>query len=377
MKPIYLDYNATTPVDPSVIAAMLPIFKDHYGNPSSNHTLGRAANEAIEDARAKISGVLGCDRDEIVITSGGTESSNFAIKGVMLNTETPRGHMITSAIEHPATTEPARFIQRMGCDLTVVGCDDQGRVDPQSIAEAIRPNTRLVSIMHANNEIGTIQPIREIAEICHQHSILVHSDASQSIGKIPAYVDQLDVDLMTIAGHKFYAPKGVGALFVRDGINLESLLHGAAHESGFRAGTENTPYIIGLGQAAFLAAAHLDETAEHTESMRDRFWDTITESIPSAIVHGAKADRLPNTLSIAFPGVSGYDMLRRASEVCASLGSACHSSGDHASGTLGAMGVDPELMRGTIRFSFGRGSEESEVDKAAGLIVEAWEALSS
>jgi cysteine desulfurase len=377
VKPIYLDYNATTPVDPSVTAAILPYLNDHFGNPSSSHSLGRAAHEAIEDARAKVAAMIGCDRDEIVFTGGGTEASNFAIKGIMLQGDFGKGHMITSAIEHPATTEPARFVQRMGCELTVVGCDKQGRVDPESIAKAIRPNTRLVSIMHANNEIGTIQPIRKIAEICHQHSILVHTDASQSIGKIPTYVDQLDVDLMTIAGHKFYAPKGIGVLFVREGLNLESLLHGAGHESGLRAGTENTPYIVGLGQAAFLAAAHLDETAEHTEAMRERFWDAISEAIPTAVVHGAEADRLPNTISIGFPGASGQEMLLRAAEVCASLGSACHSSGDHESGTLGAMGVDPDLMRGSIRFSFGRGSNEEEVDRAASIIIDAWEALTA
>ena len=375
MKQIYLDYNATTPIDPSVVEAMMPFFQTHYGNPSSSHSLGRAAREAIEDARAKISAMIGCTRDEIIFTGGGTEASNMAIKGIMLPGGEPGGHMITTAIEHPATLEPASFCEKMGCEVTVVGCDETGVVDPLSIAESIRPNTRLVSIMHANNEIGTIQRVREIAEICHKRQVVVHTDASQSIGKIPAFVDQLDVDLMTIAGHKIYAPKGIGVLFVREGLDIEPLLHGAGHESGMRAGTENTPYIVGLGQAAFLAASLLDESAGISASLRDRFWKAIVVEVPRAVVHGIEVERLPNTASIAFPGVSGAEMLARVPEVCASLGAACHSSGEHASGTLNAMGVSQELMRGTIRFSFGRKTTIEDADRAAMLMIEAWEAL--
>ena len=375
VKQIYLDYNATTPIDPSVVEAMMPFFQTHYGNPSSSHSLGRAAREAIEDARAKISAMIGCSRDEIIFTGGGTEASNMAIKGIMLPGGEPGGHMITTAIEHPATLEPASFCEKMGCEVTVVGCDETGVVDPLSIAESIRPNTRLVSIMHANNEIGTIQRVREIAEICHERQVVVHTDASQSIGKIPAFVDQLDVDLMTIAGHKIYAPKGVGVLFVREGLDIEPLLHGAGHESGMRAGTENTPYIVGLGQAAFLAASLLDESAGISASLRDRFWKAIVVEVPRAVVHGIEVERLPNTASIAFPGVSGAEMLARVPEVCASLGAACHSSGEHASGTLNAMGVSQELMRGTIRFSFGRKTTIEDADRAAMLMIEAWEAL--
>ena len=375
VKQIYLDYNATTPIDPSVVEAMMPFFQTHYGNPSSSHSLGRAAREAIEDARAKISAMIGCSRDEIIFTGGGTEASNMAIKGIMLPGGEPGGHMITTAIEHPATLEPASFCEKMGCEVTVVGCDETGVVDPLSIAESIRPNTRLISIMHANNEIGTIQRVREIAEICHKRQVVVHTDASQSIGKIPAFVDQLDVDLMTIAGHKIYAPKGIGVLFVREGLDIEPLLHGAGHESGMRAGTENTPYIVGLGQAAFLAASLLDESAGISASLRDRFWKAIVVEVPRAVVHGIEVERLPNTASIAFPGVSGAEMLARVPEVCASLGAACHSSGEHASGTLNAMGVSQELMRGTIRFSFGRKTTIEDADRAAMLMIEAWEAL--
>ena len=230
--------------------------------------------------------------------------------------------------------------------------------------------------MHANNEIGTIQPIREIATLCHERSVVVHVDASQSVGKIPTFVDHLDVDLMTIAGHKLYAPKGIGVLFVREGLDIESLLHGAGHESGMRAGTENTPYIVGLGRAAFLAASLLDESAGISASLRDRFSKAIISDIPRAVVHGHGANRLPNTISVAFPGVSGAEMLERVPEVCASLGAACHSSGEHTSGTLNAMGVSQELMRGTVRFSFGRKSTVEDTDRAATLMIEAWEALS-
>lgn len=375
VKQIYLDYNATTPVDPSVVEAMMPFLQTHFGNPSSSHSLGRAAKEAIEDARAKVSALIGCDPKEIVFTGGGTEASNMAIKGIMLAGGSLGGHMITTAIEHPATLQPARFVEQLGCEVTVVGCDDRGIVSPQAIADAIRPSTRLVSVMHANNEIGTIQPIQQIAAICHERSVVVHTDASQSLGKIPAYVDQLDVDLMTIAGHKLYAPKGIGVLFVREGLDIEPLLHGAGHENGFRAGTENTPYIVGLGQAAYVAASQLDEASGISASLRDRFWKTIQSHIPRAVLHGFDVDRLPNTASIAFPGVSGAEMLDRVPEVCASLGAACHSSGEHKSGTLHAMGVSPELMKGTIRFSFGRSSTIEDTDKAAMLMVEAWEAL--
>lgn len=375
VKQIYLDYNATTPIDPSVVDAMLPFMRTHFGNPSSSHSLGRAAKEAIEDARVKVANLIGCSGQEIVFTGGGTEASNMAIKGVMLAGGSIGGHMITTAIEHPATLQPARFMEMLGCELTVVNCDDRGVVSPQAIADVMRPNTRLVSVMHANNEIGTLQPISQIAEICHERSALLHTDASQSIGKIPAIVDQLDVDLMTIAGHKFYAPKGVGVLFVREGLDIEPLLHGAGHENGMRAGTENTPYIVGIGQAAHLAAAQLDEAAGISASLRDRFWRTVLSHVPRAVLHGFDVDRLPNTASIAFPGVSGADMLARVPEVCASLGAACHSTGEHQSGTLHSMGVSPEVMKGTIRFSFGRSSTIEDTDRAAMLMVEAWEAL--
>jgi cysteine desulfurase len=377
VRQIYLDYNATTPVAPSVVEAMTPFLNGHHGNPSSSHSMGRAAKEAIEDARVKIAGLLGCDRDEIVFTGCGTESNNLAIKGILLQGRPQnRGHLVISAIEHPAVSQPARFLERSGFDVTVVGCDENGFVQPSVVEAALKPDTRLVSIMHANNEIGTIQPIRQIAEICHGRAVLVHTDASQSVGKIPTLVDELDVDLLTLAGHKFYGPKGIGVLFVREGIRLEPLLHGAGHENGIRAGTENTPYIVGLGQAAKLAAKCLDESAERMAELRDRLSDRLTQSIPELKINGKRSQRLPNTLNVSFPGVSGQEVLQRTPEICASTGSACHSDGSVTSATLAAMGCAPEEMAGAVRLSVGWYTSEEEVDRAANLLIDAWETLS-
>lgn len=375
MRQIYLDYNATTPIAPSVVEMMNPFLSGHYGNPSSAHSMGRAAKEAIEDSRVKVAGLLGCDRQEVVFTSGGTESNNLAIKGVMLQGQPGSGHLIISAIEHPSVVEPARFLERLGFSISIVPCDEHGFVHPSSVESALRPDTRLVSIMHANNEIGTIQPIRQISEICHGRGVLVHTDASQSVGKIPSFVDQLDVDLLTVAGHKLYGPKGIGVLFVREGVSLEPLLHGAAHENGLRAGTENTPYIVGLGQAAYLAANCLDESSESMIKLRDRLNDRLANAIPGLTVNGAKANRLPNTLSVMFPGVGGQEILRRVPELCASTGSACHSSGLVSSATLAAMGKSPEEMAGTVRLCVGWYSSEEEIDRASNLLIDAWENL--
>ena len=377
MQPIYLDYNATTPIAPSVVEAMMPFLSGHHGNPSSGHSMGRAAAEAIADARAKVAAMLGCDSDEIVFTSCGTESNNLAIKGAMLASAAKAGHLIISAIEHPAVAEPARFLVDRGFEVTIVPCDHNGYVDPQNVADAIRPNTRLVSIMHANNEIGTVQPIKRIAEICHQHSILVHTDAAQSIGKLSTIVDQLDVDLLTIAAHKFYGPKGIGALFVRQGIVLEPLLHGASHEGGLRGGTENTPYIVGLGQACHLAAAGIDDSTAHMRKLRDRIWSSLAEKIPEIRLNGELADRLPNTLSVNFPGVHGNELLRRVPEICASTGSACHSSGEVESATLAAMGLTAAETAGTVRLSVGWYTSQDEVDRASSMLIDAWEVMTS
>lgn len=363
---------------PSVVDAMLPVLREHHGNPSSSHSFGRAAAEAIEDSRGKLAGVLGCNNDEIVFTSGGTEGNNFAIKGVMLQSSpSAGGHMVISGIEHPAVSEPAKFLERLGYDISVIGCDEHGVVKLDELEASLRPDTKLVSIMHANNEVGTIQPIRSITKLCQERGILCHTDAAQSLGKIPVSVAELGVDLLTIAGHKFYGPKGVGALYVKKGLALEPFMHGASHERGLRAGTENTASIVGLCTAAKLAHNCLDDTAEQLTKRRDMLAQLLKADIPGLVIHGEAAKRLPNTLSVAFPGVSGQDLLRRVPEVCASTGSACHSTGEVASDTLNAMGVSSELAAGTVRLSLGWYSNEEVIQQAASLLIDAWENLSS
>jgi cysteine desulfurase len=374
MRSIYLDYNATTPIAPAVQEAMLPFLAEHFGNPSSDHPLGRAAHEAVEDARVRIARLLGADRDEIVFTSGGTESNNMALKGVAFRYGAPSvGHIVISAIEHPSVREPARFLESVGIGVTVVGCDSQGVVDPRAVAAAIRPDTVLVSVMHANNELGTVQPIRRIAEICQAAGVLLHTDAAQTVGKIPVRPQELGVDLLSLAGHKMYGPKGIGAIYLRRGVDLEPLLHGAAHERGFRAGTENVPWVVGLGHAASLAEQDLDSAATRISALRDRLQQRLAEGIDGVSINARQAERLPNTLSVSFPGVHGSELLRRTPELCASTGSACHSGSDHLSPTLAAIGMDPQTARGTVRLSLGWYTTEEEVDHAASLLLDAWE----
>lgn len=377
MRWIYLDYNATTPIAPSVQEAMLPYLAERYGNPAGNHVLGRMCQEAMEDARGQLALFLGADRDEIVFTSGGTEANNLAIKGVLLkHAPGGTGHLVISALEHASVVEPARFLERLGYDVTVVGCNRQGLIDPAAVAAALRHDTKLVSILHASHEIGTIQPIREIACLCHEHDVLVHTDASQSVGRIRVNVDELEVDLLTVSGHKLYAPKGVGALFVRRGVALEPVLHGAGNEGGLRAGTENVPFIVALGRAAVLAGKSLSESAERLSLLRDRLYHALDSELHGEmLVHGQHAPRLPNTLSISFPRVAGADLLARVPELCASTGSACQHQEAAVSPTLSAMGLEAADARGTIRFSVGWYTTEEEIDRAASLLLAAWEDL--
>lgn len=386
MRSIYLDYNATTPIAPAVQEAMLPYLAELYGNPSSSHALGRACHEAVEEARARLAQLLGASSDEIVFTSGGSEANNLALKGVAfahaLAAGRPaadasvrlEGHMVISACEHPAVVQPARFLERLGLKLSVVGVNRDGLVDPAAVEAALRSDTLLASIMHANNEIGVVQPIREIAQRCRNRGVLVHTDAAQSVGKIPARVDDLGVDLLTVAGHKLYAPKGVGALYVRRGVQLEPLLHGAGHESGLRAGTENVASLVGLGRAASLAEKHLLEAGDRMMALRDRLLEKLRAVIgPRLSVNGQGAPRLPNTLSVNFPDVVAADLLRRIPELCASTGAACHSGATHLSATLAAIGLDPAAARGAVRLSLGWYTEEDEIDRAAQLLIAAWE----
>jgi cysteine desulfurase len=373
MKQIYLDYNATTPIAPSVLEAIQPFLTRHYGNPSSSHAAGRAASEAIEDARTQVAGLLGVGREAIVFTSGGTESNNFAIKGAMYAARAP-GHMVISAIEHPAVTRPARFMEQIGHELTVVRCGRDGVVDPDDVRRAIRPDTRLVSVMHSNNEIGTLQPIAEIAWICRDRGVLFHTDASQSVGKVPTRCEDLGVDLLTIAGHKLYAPKGIGALYIREGVDLEPLLHGGDQEDGFRGGTENTPWIVGLGQACHMVAGCLDQTMERLAELRDLLHEEIESAAGCPIpINGGSAPRLPNTLSLRMPGVPGHVVLRGCPEVAASTGSACHSEHHDMSPVLAALGLEAREASETIRLSVGWYTSEDDIAVAANALVSAWQ----
>ncbi|MCA9169350.1 MAG: cysteine desulfurase [Planctomycetales bacterium] len=375
MRQIYLDYNATTPVAPSVFEAMRPLLTEHFGNPSSLHAFGAAAHQIVEEARERVAELLGARSDEIYFTSGGTESNNLAIAGALMSETGFRGHLITSAIEHPAVSEPAAWLQRMGCSLTVLPTDSLGRVNPADVKAALRPDTVLVTIMHANNEIGTVQPIQEISQICREADVMLHTDAAQSLGKIRAQVDELGVDMLTLAGHKIYAPKGIGALYVRRGTQLHPFMRGAGHEQGLRPGTENVASIAGLAQSARLAMRSVEENTTRLASLTTRLWDTLREGVRGLSLNGPPTDRLPNTLSVNFPHVWGQQLLDQAAEVCASTGSACHSGSSTLSATLRAIGLDPETARGTIRLSLGWNTSEEEIDRAASLLIHAWESL--
>jgi cysteine desulfurase len=378
VTPIYLDYNATTPVDPAVVEAMLPWLREGYGNPSSKHALGIAAHAAVERGRGEVAGLLNAQTDEIIFTGGGTEASNQAIKGVFFARQTASvwnrlfrrgaGHFITSAIEHPATSEPIAFLRSLGCRVTVVRVDRVGRVDPDDIRRAIAPDTLLVSIMHSNNEVGTIQPIAEIGQITRERGVLLHTDVAQSLGKVPVDVQALQVDLLTVAGHKLYAPKGIGALYVRRGVRLAPLLHGAGHEAGRRAGTENVPYIVGLGTACAIAREQLPTAGPRLQGLRDRLHAGLGDAVS---LNGCSNNRLPNTLNVNFRGHVGADLLARVPEIAASTGSACHEGRVTQSAVLCAMGVSPDEGKGAVRLTVGRFTTKEEVDRAAAMLLAA------
>ena len=379
MNPIYLDYNATTPVDPRVLAEMLPYlgqtngltFGD-FGNASSTHAYGKSAHRAVDKARAQVAALIGASSSEIIFTGGGTEASNQVIKGVMLRGDWQGAHMIISSIEHPATSKPSEFVQSLGCTATIVHVDKRGSVDPDDIRRAITPRTRLVSIMHSNNEIGTLQPIRQIAAIAREHGVLMHADAAQSLGKVIVDVQALDVDFLSIAGHKLYAPKGVGALFVRAGADLPCLMHGAGQEGGRRAGTENVPYIVALGKACELAELSLPAAANRLQTLRDRFEKALLDRIGrNLVVNGCIDQRLPNTLNASFLGKIGSELLEQVPEIAASTGAACHEGHFIVSPIFSALGLPEEIGRGAVRLTVGRFTTEQEVDRAADLLSQA------
>lgn len=375
MRQVYLDYNATTPIAPAVQESMLPFLAEHFGDPASDHALGRAADEALQEARMRVAHLIGAERDEIVFTSGGTESNNMALRGVALrHAPAGTGHLIISALEHESVLAEAQFLERMGYGLTIVGCDENGLVEPASVVAALRPDTVLVSLVHANHEIGTIQPIRRVAEICGHRGVLLHCDASQTAGRIPVAVGQLGVDLLTISGHKMYGPKGVGALFVRRGVSVEPLMHGAGHEGGLRPGTPNLPHLIGLGTAATLAVDHLDKAAERMRSIRDRLAERLAlEGGADLRCCAADAPRLPNTLAVCFPRVNSRQMLGRIPELCAHSGAASQAGSAHLSPTLAAIGLTSDEARGFVRLSVGWYTQPDDVDRAAELLLAAWE----
>lgn len=369
MRRIYLDYNASTPIDPAVVDAMQPFLREHYGNPSSGHWASVEAKAAIEMARAQVAALLGCQNDEVVFTSGGSEANNLALKGVFFRLREKGDHIITTRIEHPAIVEPCRFLQRIGARITFLPVDRAGRIDPDALRRAITPRTILVSIMHANNEVGTIQPIEECARIAREHGILFHTDAAQSVGKIPTDVNQLGADMLSIAGHKVYAPKGVGALFVRRGITLEPLIHGAGHEGGRRAGTESALLAVALGKACELARdlSPMDEV----RGLRDHFWAELQKQFGNRVVlNGHPICRLPNTLNVSFVGRIGAEILARLDGVAATTGSACHAGRVELSPVLEAMGIAPDVGMGAIRFSLGRTTTRDEVDAVVARLAE-------
>ncbi len=364
--PIYLDYNATTPVAPEVVEAMLPYLAKYFGNPSSSHIYGLSARQAVAEARASVAALIHARDDEIVFTGSATEANNLALLGVASALGQNRRHLVISAIEHPAVMQPAQHLRKMGWDLTVVPVDSYGRVDPRAVAAAVRPDTALVSIMHANNEVGTMQPITEIARLIKPMGVLLHTDAAQSAGKVEIDVDALGVDLLTLAGHKFYATKGVGALYVRSGTPIKPILHGADQEHGLRPGTENVPLIVGLGAAARLAREHLPVATEKLRALRDALHERLAAAVPGLVLNGHPTGRLPNTLHVSFPGISGRELLSRvAGRVAASVGSACHSEADAVSGVLAAMGCNADRARGAVRLSVGWMSTPEEIEAAA------------
>ena len=364
MKDIYLDYNATTPIDPLVAEAMMPYVHGLYGNPSSGHFFGRAARAGVDHARGQVASLIGCATDDLIFTSGGTEANNHAIKGVAWANRGRRNEIITSTIEHPAVTEVCRWLEGNGFRITYVPVDEYGMVDPCQVQDVISPDTLLVSIMHANNEVGTIQPIAEIAEIAHRNGSLMHTDCAQSVGKIPVRVDDLGVDLLTIAGHKLYAPKGIGALYIRPGIRIEKLMHGANHEQDRRAGTENVVEMAGLGKACELIEQNLSQFANHMSRMRDRLEQGLLSVSPDRRVNGHLEKRLPNTSSLAFRGLEADRLLANLPTVAASAGAACHSDRVEVSHALAAMQVPTDYAMGTVRFSVGRFTWPDDIDRA-------------
>ena len=372
-EPIYLDHNATTPLLPEVVEAMLPYLREHFGNPSSGHVYGIRARSAVARAREQVAASLGCDAEEIIFTSGGTEANNLAIRGVLESVD--RRRVVTTRIEHPATARLCAWLEGHGHGVTRLGVDGDGRARLDEAREAIGRDTALVTVMHSNNETGVLQPVAELARLAHGAGARVHTDAAQSVGKVPVRVRELDVDLLSVAGHKLYAPKGVGALYVKRGTPLAPLVLGASHEHGLRPGTENVASIVGLGVACEVVTRDLAATAARLKALRDLLWERLASGVPGLLRNGHRELRLPNTLNVRFPRASGTAVLEGAPEVAASTGSACHEGQESASAVILAMGVEPEEAVGSVRLTLGRSTTEEQVRRASEALVRAWRRL--
>ncbi len=370
-EPIYLDYNATTPIDPRVAEAMGPALREAWGNPSSAHAYGRAARSLVDRARAEVAALIGSDPTEIVFTSGGTESDNAAVIGVAEALEDRGRHVVTTAVEHAAVGKAVDALERRGWEVTRVGVDAQCRVDADAVAAAVRDDTVLVTVIHAQNETAVLQPVRAIADHVRPRGVVLHADTAQTVGKMPVAVDELGVDLLSVAAHKFYGPKGAGALFVRRGTPFRAYLHGAGHEGGRRAGTENVPGVAGLGEACRIAREALPGRTEHMLRIRDRLEAGLRERFPDLVVHGGEVERLASTLSCAIPGCDAVELLARAEGIAAAGGAACHAGQRHVSGVLRAMGVPDEIAYGTMRLCVGSPTTEEDADRAAAILAEA------
>lgn len=378
-NPIYLDYNATTPIDPEVAKEMIPYIQTFFGNPSSSYSIGRNNKEAINRARKQVASLINSKPEEIFFTSGGTESNNHAIRGIALANKDKGKHIITSAIEHPAVTEVCRYLNSLGYEITYLPVDTFGTVNPRDVENAVRPDTVLITIMHANNEVGTIQPIKEIAAIAHQKKIVFHTDAAQSVGKIDTDVAMLGIDLLTIAGHKLYAPKGIGALYIKQGTKVENLMYGAGQERGIRPGTENVIQIVGLGKACEIAKRDFDKNLQNMLSMRESLWNGLKNKLGDKVkVNGNLGNSLPNTLSIVFDKVEAHAFASFISnDVLISTGSACHSGNTEISSVLKAMNVDIMTAASTVRISTGKNTTVKEIDFAVDTVSKVFFKLSS
>ena len=369
---IYFDHNATTPVHPDVFKAMEPFYKDEYGNASSLHAKGRVCRQAVENSRHTVASFLGAGDEDIIFTGSGTESDNIAIKGVLAANKDKGNHIITSSTEHSAVLSTCKFLEKNGFKVTYLAVDKYGMVSPDDLKKAITDKTALVSIMHANNEVGTVNPIRELARISREKKILFHTDAVQSFGKLDIDVDDMQIDLLSLSAHKIYGPKGAGALYIRKGVKITPLTHGGHHERNLRAGTENVAGIVGLGKAVELSAADRAAKNKRLAALRDRLHDGLKKSIEDIYLNGHPTERLPGTANISFRFIEGESIMLNLdlAGICVSTGSACTSGTLEPSYVLTAMGISPEIAQGSIRFSLGEGNTEEEVDKCVSVLPE-------